>query len=142
MGQLSAPSPFPRRAPKPWPRSCQRRWARPNQLASAVHLLTTIPSLPRPLLARITTRMIDRMDEIDGDADLENLREDDEPEDDMDLSGDDGCGPIALNGRHYWGSQDDDPGKSIPVYGVDQTKGTVGRKAAESHQRPQENYHD
>ncbi|WP_267381078.1 MULTISPECIES: hypothetical protein [unclassified Sphingomonas] len=78
MGQLSAPSPFPRRAPKPWPRSCQRRWARPNHGASAVHLLTMIPSLPRPLLARLTTSMIDRMDAIDGDPDLESLRDDDE----------------------------------------------------------------
>ena len=37
-----------------------------------------IPSLPRPLLARLTKIMIDRMDVIDGDSDLEHLREDDE----------------------------------------------------------------
>lgn len=34
-------------------------------------LLATIPSLPRAVLARLTERMIDRMDEIDGDADVE-----------------------------------------------------------------------
>ena len=78
MGQLRAPSPLSRLQLKPWPRSCQRRWARPNQGASAVHLLMMIPSLPRPLLARLTKIMIDRMDEIDGDPDLEHLREDDE----------------------------------------------------------------
>lgn len=37
-----------------------------------------IPSLSRAELARLTERMIDRMDDIDGDADLEHLREDDE----------------------------------------------------------------
>lgn len=34
-------------------------------------LLSVIPSLPRPLLARLTARLIDRLDEIDGDPDLE-----------------------------------------------------------------------
>ena len=34
-------------------------------------ILATIPSLPRAELARLTERMIDRMDEIDGDPDLE-----------------------------------------------------------------------
>ena len=34
-------------------------------------LLSMIPSLPRAALDRLTERMIDRMDEIDGDADIE-----------------------------------------------------------------------
>jgi hypothetical protein len=34
-------------------------------------LLAVIPSLPRATLARLTEAMIDRMDEIDGDTDLE-----------------------------------------------------------------------
>lgn len=34
-------------------------------------LLSAIPSLPRPLLSRLTARMIERLDEIDGDPDLE-----------------------------------------------------------------------
>ncbi len=34
-------------------------------------LLSVIPSLPRPLLARLTARLIDRMDEIDPDPDVE-----------------------------------------------------------------------
>ncbi|MEJ8631446.1 hypothetical protein P0F65_19930 [Sphingomonas sp. I4] len=42
-------------------------------------MLATIPSLPRAELARITERLIDRMDELDGDTDLESedLEEDD-----------------------------------------------------------------
>ena len=34
-------------------------------------MFAAIPSLPRAELARLTERMIDRMDEIDGDPDLE-----------------------------------------------------------------------
>lgn len=34
-------------------------------------LLAALPSLPRPILARLTARMIERLDEIDGDPDLE-----------------------------------------------------------------------
>jgi len=34
--------------------------------------------MPRPCLARLTDRMINRLDEIDGDPDFEDLREDDE----------------------------------------------------------------
>jgi hypothetical protein len=41
-------------------------------------MFAMIPSLPRAELSRITTRMIDRMDEIDGDPDLEHLADDDE----------------------------------------------------------------
>lgn len=40
-------------------------------------LLAAIPSLPRPLLARLVSRAIDHMDEQDGDPDLED---DDPPE--------------------------------------------------------------
>ncbi len=78
MGQLSAPSPHWRRAAGPWPRARRRRWVRPDDLSSATSMFAAIPSLPRAELARLTTRMIDRMDEIDGDPDLEHLREDDE----------------------------------------------------------------
>jgi hypothetical protein len=34
-------------------------------------LLSSIPSLPRPALARLVERAIDHMDQQDGDADLE-----------------------------------------------------------------------
>ena len=39
-------------------------------------ILSAIPSWPRSTLARLTERMIDRMDQIDGDPDLEHLSED------------------------------------------------------------------
>ena len=35
-------------------------------------MLATIPSLPRPILARLVARMIERLDEQDGDPDLED----------------------------------------------------------------------
>lgn len=34
-------------------------------------MLRVIPSLPRPMLARLTERMIERLDELDGDPELE-----------------------------------------------------------------------
>lgn len=34
-------------------------------------LLATIPSLPRPFLAKLTQRLIDRLDDLDGDTDIE-----------------------------------------------------------------------
>lgn len=35
-------------------------------------LLATIPSLPRPVLSRLVANMIDRLDDLDGDPDLED----------------------------------------------------------------------
>lgn len=78
MGTLQ--SPVRPRGPMPlrWRRVHQRRWRRPDDLAGTSSLFAAIPSLPRAELARLTERMIDRMDQIDGDADLEDLREGDE----------------------------------------------------------------
>lgn len=45
--------------------------------ASALPIaLAVIPSLPRPYLARLVARMIDRLDEMDPDSDLEDGDED------------------------------------------------------------------
>ena len=63
-------------------------------------MLSAIPSLPRPILARLTAHLIERMDELDGDPDLE----DDDPADCE--ARDDGCGPINLRGRIVWGSEE------------------------------------
>jgi hypothetical protein len=56
-------------------------------------LLGVLPSLPRPMLARLTMRLIDHLDEIDGDPDLE---EDDPPggnvEDEGEVDYEDGDG--------------------------------------------------
>lgn len=35
-------------------------------------LLTVLPSMPRPMLARLTARLIERLDEMDSDPDLED----------------------------------------------------------------------
>jgi hypothetical protein len=39
---------------------------------SAEQMLAAIPSLPRPMLARLVDQMIDRLDELDGDPDDED----------------------------------------------------------------------
>lgn len=66
-----------------WPRRHRRAWSRRSHLPGSVSLLAVIPSLPRAELARLTERMIDRMDELDGDPDLEDLRDDDEDTHDL-----------------------------------------------------------
>ena len=64
---------------RPWRRRQPRQaWTRQDTQAPVSIMLAAIPSLPRAELAQITMRMIDRMDDIDGDPDLENLRDDDE----------------------------------------------------------------
>ncbi len=74
-------------------------------------LLSALPSLPRPLLARLTTRLIERLDEIDGDPDFQQA---DGDELDFNAAEDDFCdhsgwkaeagGPLSDPG------EDDDPG--------------------------------
>jgi hypothetical protein len=64
---------------RPWRRRQPRQaWARQDTRAASSVMLAAIPSLPRAELARLTMRMIDRIDDIDGDPDLEHLRDDDE----------------------------------------------------------------
>ncbi len=46
-------------------------------------ILSAIPSLPRPILSRLTARLIDHLDELDGDTDLE----DDDPAEEDDHAG-------------------------------------------------------
>lgn len=78
MGHLATTPPpaAPRFAP--WRRMRRRPWHRMDRLASPHAMFAAIPSLPRAELARLTERMIDRIDEIDGDSDLEQLFGDDE----------------------------------------------------------------
>jgi hypothetical protein len=62
---------------RPWRRrQPHRAWSRQDTRAPVSIMLAAIPSLPRAELARLTMRMIDRMDDIDGDPDLEHLRDD------------------------------------------------------------------
>lgn len=46
----------------------RRRWAAGGSLEG---MLAAIPSMPRPALARLVQQAIDRMDDLDGDPDLE-----------------------------------------------------------------------
>ncbi len=49
--------------------------AYPYRSASLDLLLASVPSLPRPILARLTARMIERLDELDGEAVFETHEE-------------------------------------------------------------------
>ena len=74
--------------------------------ASALPLdaaLAILPSLPRPVLSRLVTRMIERLDQIDGDDELE--------EDDED------------HGAEEIGEVEE--GRMHPAYGIDQSLGAL-----------------
>jgi hypothetical protein len=78
-------------------------------------MLSAIPSLPRPILARLTAHLIDRLDELDGDPDVE---EDDHSGDPLDLYGE---SP----------SEDGSPVlPTKPIYGVDQSRGPINEHHA------------
>lgn len=61
-----------------WRRQPRRRWARAGVLTSIPSIFVAIPSLPRATLSEAVNRMLDRMDDLDGDADSEDLCDDDE----------------------------------------------------------------
>lgn len=73
--------------------------ARASTLPLAL-IAQAIPRLSRHDLENLTERLIDRLDEIDGDPELE-------PEEDMCIARDDGCGAIIRNGQTQWGSERD-----------------------------------
>jgi hypothetical protein len=78
MGHLATNPPPVARRFAPWRRMRRRPWHCTDRLASPQAMFAAIPSLPRAELARLTERMIDRMDDIDGDPDLEHLCDDEE----------------------------------------------------------------
>lgn len=88
-------------------------------------LLASVPSLPRAILARLTARMIERLDELDGDTDLE-------PETDCCSAGDDriygGLSPGRLVecGAPHPGSDDDAEPIHASAFDWDQTR-DIGR---------------
>lgn len=61
-------------------------------------MLSAIPSLSRPVLNRLVSKIIEHLDALDGDPDLE----DDDPH--YCEAGDDGFHPIIKNGVAYWNS--------------------------------------
>ena len=86
--------------------------------------LAIVPTLPRPVLARLVARAIERLDELEGDADLEPevTEQDDEPEIDDEPEVDD-----------HGGGNVEDEGESVEVedaagcgsYGIDQSTGPL-----------------
>lgn len=84
-------------------------------------LLASVPTLPRAILARLTARMIERLDELDGDTDLE-------PETDCCAAGDDmtcgGLSPGRLQeyGAPHPGSDDDAEPMYASAFYRDQTR--------------------
>ena len=82
--------------------------------------LAILPTLPRPILSRLFARAIERLDELNGDADLEPevTEQDDEPEIDDEPEEDD----------HSGGSADDEGEREegiVPAYGIDQSTGPL-----------------
>lgn len=91
----------------------RRRTSSPPSLDA---MLSAIPSLPRAALARLVQKAIDRMDDIDGDPDLEE----DDP------AGGDVCDELHDVREHY---------QPRPLYGVDQSKGALnGPLVARRHE--------
>ncbi len=87
MGLLSIPPHVQRHRIRPWSRQPRRPWLRADDLPGAATLFAAIPSLPRSTLACLTNRLIERMDDLDGDADVElNGDEQDDDADGRDLS--------------------------------------------------------
>ncbi|WP_162987134.1 hypothetical protein [Sphingomonas paeninsulae] len=87
-----------------WSRCRTRRWSRADDPSWTSQMLANMPSFPRAALSRLTAHMIDRLDEMDGDAESEDG--------DVDgcWAGDDDVGNCpALFGRGdgYPGDEDD-----------------------------------
>jgi hypothetical protein len=74
-----------------------------HQLLPLEAALAMLPSLPRPVLSRLVTRMIEHIDTLDGDAELEDDNED------------------------YGGEEAGEPENGIthPAYGIDQSRGPL-----------------
>lgn len=93
--------------------------------------LALIPSLPRPMLSRFVARAIERLDQIDGDPDLEDATgEEDAFEGHNERFGYDGPGCPVADVR-----EDSDPGECngdpehedgrVAIYGLDQSRGPI-----------------
>lgn len=66
-------------------------------------------------------RLIGLLDTIDPDPDLE-------PETDVCLAGDDGCGAHYRQGHRHWGAAEDALIPTIPIYGPDQSAGPLNER--------------
>lgn len=97
-------------------------------------MLRVIPSLSRPVLARLTERLLERLDEIDGDNDVElngdetdhcGTMEDEFYDHPRDNHANPGC-PLSDPGGGDVGDEwEERDGMFLPVYGADQSTGPV-----------------
>lgn len=106
-------------------------------MASLTNTPGSAPALPLNLIAQairklsrhdledLTERLIDRLDEIDGDPDLE-------PEQDRCEASGDGCGPLITDGEVRWGSEWDSDVGLVADYGIDQTREPLGGGASDA----------
>jgi hypothetical protein len=76
MAYLAVTAGQPTHDVRMWRRARRRSWTRGSDCSRLERLLAQIPSLPRASLSRLTTRLIERMDQLDGDQDLEDLTDD------------------------------------------------------------------
>lgn len=86
-----------------WAMREAQRFEPAGRLAQFMRLIADVD---RETLAKVIERGIERLDQIDGDPDIE----DDDP--DRCAAGDDGCGSFVepFTGRTVWGSNDDHDG--------------------------------
>ena len=93
-------------------------------------LLRMVPGLSRPLLARLTERMIDRLDELDGDPDVETNG------DELDGTGgeDDFCSH-NLSWLGFPGCPVADPGGEDDVDHAAEERDMIDRDAKTEHRR-------
>lgn len=106
-------------------------WGGPSGLPLTM-LAQAIPMLSRCDLEALTERLIERLDEIDGDPDLE----DDDPAGQMDEDGiNTGQAIVYAHGEALTGPgcilSDDDlsvGGKHRPIYGIDQTQPPLNQR--------------
>ena len=150
MARAPLPSHDPAPRTAPWRRTRRRPWAQPGDLTAASFLFAAIPSLPRAELERLAERVIETMDELDGDPDVE-----DGDEDRCATFDDDPVSSHVQRGADYGAGdpddvEDDDPaggnvedegepepwrapdGLAVdrPVYGDDQTLGPINEAEA------------
>ena len=105
-----------------------------EQPASLDAALAVLPSLPRPVLSRLVTRMIEQLDLIDGDPEVED--------DNEDCGHDDGepdyrrphwrvrkwAGPGCMISDTDYGSEDEgepENDSQRAAYGIDQSRGPL-----------------
>jgi len=116
MRRTFASTPAMATSQRTWRRRQPRQpWARQDIVTIANVMLATIPSLSRAELGRLTTRMIDRMDEIDVDPELE----DDDPA---------GGSADDIGEIEPWHA--DRITMALPRYGKDQSNGPINVDAA------------